>query len=290
MSTVIVDFHTHIFPPWLKDRRAEYVGRDPCFSLLYSHEKARMATAEELIASMDEAGIDLSVVLNIGWMTHDLCVRTNDYVLDSAARYPARLIGFCAVQPAAGDLALTEVERCAGAGARGIGELRSDVQGFDLADERVMKPLVDAALKHDLILLTHASEPVGHEYAGKGNITPDILYRFITAFPDVKLVCAHWGGGLPFYALMPEVERALANVFFDTAATVFLYRPQIFERMTEIVGSDKILLGTDYPLMGQSRVLTQIESTQLSEKDKTGILGANAARLLKLDEHNRNTI
>lgn len=287
---MIVDFHTHIFPPRLREGRAEYVGRDPCFSSLYSEPKAKMATAEELIASMDEAGIDLSVVLNIGWMSHDLCVQTNDYILDSAARYPTRLIGFCAVQPTAGDLAIAEVERCARAGARGIGELRSDVQGFDLTDREVMKPLVEAALKHDLILLTHASEPVGHEYAGKGIITPGILYRFITAFPDVKLVCAHWGGGLPFYALMPEVERALANVFFDTAATVFLYHSQIFERMTEIMGSDKILLGTDYPLMGQSRVLTQIESAQLSGQDKAGILGANAAGLLQMDEQNRNTV
>jgi len=285
---VIIDFHTHIFPPWLRERRDEYIKADPCFSLLYSQPKARIATAEELIASMDEARIDVSVVLNAGWVSHELCVKTNDYILDSVSRYPTRLVGFCAIQPRAGEAAVAELERCAKAGAKGIGELGSDVQGFNLADETTMRPLVDAALKHDLIFLTHSSEPVGHEYFGKGSITPHILYSFITAFPNLKLVCAHWGGGLPFYALMPEVARALANVFFDTAATVFLYKPEIFEQMSHIIGSDKILFGTDYPLMNQNRVIAQIQSSQLPEEDKARILGANAQKLLCRDARSRS--
>jgi len=288
MSSVIIDFHTHIFPPWLRERRDEYIKRDPCFSLLYSHPKARIATAEELLAGMDEAEIDLSVVLNAGWVSHELCVKTNDYILDSVARYPTRLVGFCAIQPSSGDAAIAELERCAESGAKGIGELRSDVQGFDLTDKAKMKPLVDAALKHNLIFLTHSSEPVGHEYPGKGGITPDVLYPFITAFPNLTLVCAHWGGGLPFYALMPEVDKALANVVFDIAATVFLYKPQIFEQISRIIGSDKILFGTDYPLMHQSKVLDQIQSAQLSEEDKARILGANAQQLLWRDEGSRS--
>jgi len=284
MSSVIIDFHTHIFPPWLRERRDEYVKSDPCFALLYSQAKARIATAEELLAAMDEAGIDSSVVLNIGWVSHELCVKTNDYILDSVSRYPRRLVGFCAIQPRAGDAAIAEIERCAGAGAKGIGELRSDVQDFDLADKKTMKPVVDAALKHDLIFLTHSSEPVGHEYFGKGRITPAILYSFITAFPNLKLVCAHWGGGLPFYALMPEVAKILANVFFDTAATVFLYKPEIFQQVSSIISSDRILFGTDYPLMHQNRVLAQVQSARLPAKDKAKILGGNARKLLYCDE------
>ncbi len=280
---MIIDFHTHIFPTWLREKRNDYVKADPCFSLLYSQPKAKMATAEELIRSMDEAGIDMSVALNIGWFNHELCVETNDYILDSVSRYPSRLVAFCAIQPGAGDAAIAELERCAKAGAKGIGELRSDVQGFGLADKKIMKPLVDAALTHNLIFLTHSSEPVGHEYSGKGSITPEILYPFITRFPNLKLVCAHWGGGLPLYALMPEVAKALANVFFDTAATVFLYKPEIFEQVSQIMGSDKILFGTDYPLMHQNRVIAQIQSTQLPEEDKARILESNAQRLLCLD-------
>ena len=279
---MIIDFHTHIFPPWIEERRYEYLKRDSCFSLLYSQPKAKLVTAEELIASMDEAKIDFSVVLNIGWVSHELCVETNDYILDSISRYPDRLIGFCSIQPKAGDAAIIELERCTKAGARGIGEMRSDVQGFDLADKTIMKPLVDAAMKHNLIFLTHSSEPVGHQYIGKGSITPDVLYSFILSFPDLKLVCAHWGGGLPFYALMPEVAKVLTNVFFDTAATVFLYQPQIFPQVSEIIGSDKILFGSDYPLISQSRIMAQIQSLELAKRDKTKILGGNAQKILNI--------
>ncbi len=277
---MIIDFHTHIFSPWVRERRDEYVKRDPCFSLLYSQQKAKLATAEELIASMDETGVDLSVVLNIGWASHELCVETNDYILNSISRYPDRLIGFCSVQPKAGDAAIVELERCAKAGVEGIGEMRSDVQGFDLTDKTMMKPLVDVAVEHNLIFLTHSSEPVGHQYIGKGSITPDVLYSFILNFPDLMLVCAHWGGGLPFYVLMPEVAKALSNVFFDTAGTVFLYQPQIFEEVSNIVGSDKILFGTDYPLIPQNRIMAQIQSLELTEEVKAKILGGNAQKLL----------
>ena len=279
---MIIDFHTHIVPPWIKERRQEYLGRDPLFDHLYSNVKAKLATADDLIASMDDEGIDISVALNIGWISHELCQETNDYIMEAVSHYPKRLVGFCAIQPKAGDAAIAELERCAKGGLRGIGELRPDVQGFDLGDEATMAPIVKAANRHGMILLTHSSEPVGHQYAGKGKVTPDILYRFIGRFPQIPFVCAHWGGGLPFYALMPEVASALQNVFFDTAATPFLYRPEIFRYIADIAGVDKILFGTDYPLMPQNRVMKQLRSLDMGVDAEKLILGDNAKRLLGL--------
>ena len=158
--------------------------------------------------------------------------------------------------------------------------MRSDTQDFDLADKALMGPVVEAARRHNLIFLTHASEPVGHQYPGKGKITPDVLYRFISTFPELTVVCAHWGGGLPFYALMPEVASALTNTFFDTAATPFLYQPDIFKRVVEILGADRVLLGSDNPLMSPERVTKQVKSVGLSAEAKAMILGGNAQRLL----------
>ena len=279
---MIIDFHTHIFPPELRENREQYLGRDSCFDHLYSDPKAKLATAEDLIASMDREGIDLSIVLNIGWTSHQMCVETNDYIMEAVSRYPKRLVGFCALQPKAGEAAIAELERCARGGMRGIGEMRPDIQGFDLGDEAAVRTMVEAAAEHQFILLTHASEPVGHLYSGKGNITPDILYRFICQFPQIPIVLAHWGGGLPFYALMPEVSRALENVFFDTAATPFLYRPEIFTHVGQIVGFDKILFGTDYPLLSPGRIMKQLRSVGLGEEVEGMILGGNAERLLGL--------
>ena len=277
---MIIDFHTHVFSPQVKKNRGKYIESDPCFAILYSKKEAKLATADELIASMDRDGVDISVILNIGWATHELCVETNDYILESIARYPNRLVGFCAVQPRSIEAAIAEIERCVKGGIRGIGELRPDVQFLDFNDEEMMDPFIEVVREHKLILLTHASEPAGHQYPGKGGVTPDILYPFIECFPDLTIVCAHWGGGLPFYALMPEVKKAMSNVFFDTAASPLLYSSQVYNQVVQLVGGDKILFGSDYPLMAQGRVLEEIDSLDLPQETKSLILSGNAQRLL----------
>ncbi|MCL0048881.1 amidohydrolase family protein [Dehalococcoidia bacterium] len=278
---MIVDFHTHIVPPEIKERRDDLVRQDPCFQALYSDPKVNLATAEDLIASMDREAINVSVALNIGWSSPELCRRTNDYIMESISRYPDRLVGFCSLQPKSRE-AVSEIERCARGGIRGIGELMPHMQGFDLGDKALMSPVVEAAQEHNMILLTHSSEPIGHIYPGKGDVLPETLYRFITNFPDLLIVCAHWGGGLPFYALMPEVARALQNVFYDTAASPFLYRYEIFPCVAELIGEDRILFGSDYPLITQSRIVESLRSLSMSQETKDKILGENARRLLGL--------
>ena len=140
--------------------------------------------------------------------------------------------------------------------------------------------MLNLSSSDNLILLTHASEPVGHQYPGKGDITPDKLFPMITKFPNLTLVCAHWGGGLPFYALMPEVKKAVANVFFDTAASPLLYSPEVYNQVIQLVGADKILFGSDYPLLAPSRLLQEIEVLDLPKEINDLILSGNALRLL----------
>lgn len=277
---MIIDFHTHIFPPQVIENRQSYTDCDPCFAALYENPKAKMITAEELVESMDASRIDISVVQNIGWTTHELCVETNDYILESIKKYPGRLVGFCSVQPLSMGNAVKEIERCAAGGAKGIGELRPDIQMLPIDDKDFMQPFVDSLVKNNMILLTHSSEPVGHQYPGKGTVTPQMLYSFIYNHPELTVVCAHWGGGLPFYALMPEVEMALENVYFDSAASPFLYKPLIYRQVSELVGEDKILFGSDYPLLEQSRIIKEILLQDLPDITKMKILGENARRLL----------
>jgi predicted TIM-barrel fold metal-dependent hydrolase len=281
---MIIDCHCHVFPPQVKKNRRRYIESDPCFALLYSNSKAKLATTEELINSMDKAGIDVSVIANIGWTTHELCVETNDYILESITRYPDRLIGFCSVQPLSCDAALCEIERCAKAGIRGVGELRPDIQMFDLMDEQVARPLVGMMVKHKLTFLSHSSEPVGHQYPGKGIVTPEMLYPFIKSYPELKIICAHWGGGLPFYSLMPEVKKSFKNVFFDSAASPLLYEPEIYRHLTQIAGADKILFGSDYPLIEQKRALQEVTSLGLPKEAEVLITGGNASQLFGLKD------
>lgn len=236
------------------------------FRELFSDPRARLATADDLVAAMDEDGVDQSVVMGYGWTDIELARRCNDYIAESVQAHPDRLIGFGSINPAWGDDATRELERCAQLGLRGLGELHPDTQGFDLGDADTMRPILKVANEHGLVITTHSSEPVGHQYHGKGRTTPDVLMRFIEnarAFPNVKIICAHLGGGLPFYALMPEVRNALQNVWFDTAASPLLYDVRVFGTATRLLGSDKVLLGSDYPLIRFSRIQTDVEESGL---------------------------
>ncbi|MCI0440494.1 MAG: amidohydrolase family protein, partial [Chloroflexi bacterium] len=167
VTTMIIDFHTHIFPRELRERRARYLERDATFRELYASPKAKLATAEDLVAAMDEDGVDVSAVMGIGWTDAGIAREANDYIIEAVNKHPQRIVGFAGVNPAWGSDAVREVERCAGAGLRGIGELHPDSQAFDLGDEATMSPLMEAAEARGLIVVTHSSEPVGHLYPGK---------------------------------------------------------------------------------------------------------------------------
>lgn len=281
---MLVDFHTHIFPPFLVERREEFLSRDRTFGELYASPKARMATADELVAALDEAGVDAAVVMGVGWTDMGLAACANDYLLESALRFPGRIVPFCGVSPAWGDAAVREVQRCAAAGAKGVGELHPDPQEFDLTSVETMAPLMDEARRLGLAVMVHASEPVGHRYTGKGETIPEKLVAFIQPFPDNVIVCAHWGGGLPFYAIMPDVAKTLRNVYFDSAASPFLYMPKVFRVALELLGPEKILFATDYPLVSHERLLAQVEEADLPPDAKRAVLGGNAARLLGMEE------
>ena len=279
---MIIDFHTHIFPPQMRENRERYLERDRTFAALYSDPRARMASAEDLMAVMDQDGVDISVAMGIGWSDYDMAREANDYIIEATRGSQGRIVGFAGINPAWGDRSVREAERCAEAGLRGIGELHPDTQEFDLADKGTMAGLMAVAEERRLIVTTHSSEPVGHLYTGKGSVTPQVLMQFISNFPDATIVCAHWGGGLPFYALMPEVADALRNVYFDSAASPFLYTPQVYSAISELVGAEKLLLGSDYALMRPRRLLDEIAASSLTLQEREALLGGNAARLLGL--------
>jgi len=268
----------------MREQREEYLRRDPTFAEMYASSKARLATAEELLASMDEAAIDKSVVLGFAWSELEPCVQHNDYLLEAAARSGGRLIPFCTIQPQAGNDAFREMERCARAGARGLGELRPDNQGYRLEEGAAAEVLAEAALRHGLVLLFHVSEPVGHAYPGKAGLSVASFYRFVAGHGGQPVVGAHWGGGLPFYALMPEERQALADAYFDTAATPLLYEPTVYRQAVHLVGAERILFGSDFPLIGQRRQRQVIEDVfPADDPARALILGENARRLLRLE-------
>jgi predicted TIM-barrel fold metal-dependent hydrolase len=277
---VLIDTHTHNFPPDVRDNRETYLARDATFLEMYSRPEARIATADDLLASMDEAGIDISVACSFAWTDAAMCTRHNDYVLEAAARSAGRIIAFCAVQ-ALDAGASNEIARCAGAGARGLGELRPESQGYSL-DAGVGELLADGAREHGLILLFHVTEPVGHLYPGKHGLAVEELLRFVTRHPDLNVVGAHWGGGLPYHALLREHRPALQHAYVDTAGTPFLYRPEVYALGPRLLGVEHVLFASDFPLVSQQRALAALADAPIDASDREQIAGKNARALLGL--------
>ena len=129
--------------------------------------------------------------------------------------------------------------------------------------------LADTRRQHDLMLLFHATEPVGRDYPGKEGRPLDPLYRFIERSPKVTVVAAHWGGGLPFYNLLRSTGHAFANTYFDTAATRYLYRPEVFRHAVDLVGAEHVLFGSDFPLLSQSRCVEEVEEARTRRQGET---------------------
>lgn len=286
---MIIDAHTHIMSPEIAAAKTGYLLRDRWFDECYRDPKARFATAETLVASMDAAGITRSVVTGFAFADPGLCAASNDYLIDAVRRFPDRFVGLAAVQPTAGDAAVYELERCRNAGLSGVGELLPDGQDFDPANREVMAPLAAALQKYAAPLMIHTSEPVGHLYPGKGKTWPPKILELAANFPELKIIAAHWGGGLPFYELMPEVRLALTNLYYDTAATTYLYDFRVFRTAALACGLPKILFASDYPLLKQDRLVRRIrEETGLTTEELDLVLGQNAARLFNLTEPETN--
>lgn len=269
--------------PEIAAARADFCSRDLWFNECYSHPNSRFATIETMLESMNQAGIDRAVITGFAFADNDLCAASNDYIIEAVRRYPSRFIGLGAVQPKAASRAIYEAERCFKAGLAGLGELLPDGQQFDVGSQRLLQELADFLIAQNKPVMMHASEPVGHFYPGKGKTYPPLILSLAQNFPRLKIIAAHWGGGLPFYELMPEVKLALQNVVYDTAATTYLYDFGVFRTVAAGCGIHKILFATDYPLLKQKRLLERVrKETNLTVAELAAVLGNNAASFFGL--------
>ena len=87
---------------------------------------------------------------------------------------------------------------------------------------------------------------------------------------------------LPFYALMPEVRQALETMYFDTSAEHLLYDVSIYRRAIDLIGAERVLWASDFPLISQATALERTMNAGLSEEEFAAVAGGNAARLLGL--------
>jgi len=277
---MIIDAHVHVLPARVRDNMRAVTGADPWFAACHG-ERTAVASVSSLLDAMDAAGIDRAICFAWPFADSALCAEGNDFLAAAVRAHPARLIGFGVVQPAR-DGAAREVERCARLGLRGIGEMNADAQGWSLEDDAVLAPVVAASVAADLPWTLHGSAPVGHAHAGKGTATPDRIAGFAERYEHLRLIGAHLGGGLPLHAHMPEIRRLCTRMWFDTAAVPYLYEPTVYRAVIDLCGADRLLLGTDHPLLDLPRYRSGFEAAGLTHAELAAVMGGSAAQLLGL--------
>ena len=288
MSARVIDAHTHLFSPDVISRRSYFVQSDVWFGHLYENPLAKLAAVADIIESMDIAGVDVSVVCGFPWSDPGICREQNDFLAEACALFPERLVFLGIVVPNS-HAAASEAERCFAMGAAGIGELNADAQSFSLLQPDEMRDLMEVCSLAGKPVMLHATEPVGHSYPGKGQSTPGRLVHWLTEYHDQPVVLAHWGGGLPFYELMPEVHSVTRNVVYDSAATTYLYRQDVFRCVAGLVGPERVLFASDYPVLGQDRLLKRVRNSFGDADFFQSLIHENAARVYDIQTNARSS-
>ncbi|MCL2185240.1 MAG: amidohydrolase [Treponema sp.] len=282
-----IDSHVHITPPDIIKNWKKYAEKEAYFSMITQSKVNKFAEAEDVITDMEKEGFDRAVVFGFAFSDMGLCRYVNDYVIEKVNQFPDKLIGF-AVVCAGGKETQREIERCHNAGLKGVGELFPAGQGaslksrIDLEDKEQLKTITEVCKERDIPLLLHVNEPIGHNYPGKTDVPLQKIEKFIFNNIGLKIILAHFGGGILFYETMKEIKEAFNNVYYDTAACPFLYDNRIYGIIKALGICDKILFGSDYPILPQSRYLNALEESSLSDEERQLIMGKNAQRLLTL--------
>ncbi len=208
----------------------------------------------------------------------------NDHIADAVKRNPDVFIGFGAVDPWQGKLAIDEARRCAEElGLKGLGELNPGRQAFYPNDARFY-PLWEVASNHGLVVLFHggmmgagAGTPGGMGFKLKYTRPIPYIDDVAADFPQLKIIAAHpsW----PWQEESLAVARHKSNVYIDLSGWAPKYFPESLVHYVDTILQDRALFGSDWPVIDPDRWLREFAELPIRESSRQKILLHNACAL-----------
>jgi uncharacterized protein len=202
-----------------------------------------------------------------------------------AARNNDVLIPFGSVDPTTGAEAMEKARRLAGDyGVRGF-KFHPTVQDFDPSDQQFY-PLWDLIQSLGLPVIFHTGQTgIGSGLPGgfglKLGLSSPILLDVVAAdFPDLQIIMAH--PSVPWQEEAIAVATHKANVWIDLSGWSPKYFPEILVRQANTVLQDKVLFGSDFPLITPDRWMADFENLKMKDEVRPKIIKGNAIRLLGL--------
>ena len=223
---------------------------------------------DTLFPAMDAVGIDRSVIFDI-W--HPEGRRSNDITAEHVAAHPDRFTGCAYVTPLMPETMVPELERAVDQlGLSGI-KLYPPFVEIPFNDP-IWWPIYEFANDRKLPLLWHT----GIEHASWPKYAADVAPKY----PDANFVLGHSGNCPPARRQALDVAKDHPNVYLETCST--FRTPGAIEELVEEGGADRVIFGSDIPLMDPRTQLGKIITADISDEDKRLVIGGNAKRLLGL--------
>lgn len=266
---MVIDIHTHIFPPKLAPHAIKALENSAGAHAFLN------GTKEDLIKSMRENGIDISVNMPVASRA-DQVHSINNYAIEvNNEGDTTGLYSFGACHPLNPDMK-EELRRLKSAGIKGI-KIHPDFQGLYLDDEAVVR-IMEYAAELGLIILIHCG--MDPSFPDIHRSTPKRLAGILPRLSGAKIIAAHMGG----YGYMDDVEDCLVgkNVYIDTSFTIGKFDEKQILRILQNHNPDKILFGTDSPWDDQKNALKLFKELPLSDELKEKILWKNSKNLLEI--------
>jgi predicted TIM-barrel fold metal-dependent hydrolase len=210
---------------------------------------------------------------------------SNEEIAVSAAEHADVLIPFASIDPAKGPRGAQEVRRLAESfGVRGF-KFHPSLQGF-FPNDRAAYPLYEVMEGLGLPAIFHTGQTgIGARVRGGGGVhlkysNPVHLDDVAVDFPDLRIVMAH--PSFPWQDEALAVATHKPNVYIDLSGWSPRYFPPQLIQYANTLLKDKVLFGSDYPLLTPDRWLADFDGLDIRTDVRPRILKLNAMRLLGL--------
>lgn len=242
-------------------------------------------STEDLVRDMDEAGVERSVILgqdmrSVRKKEYKNYTLPNEELKRLVDKYPERFVAFGAVDPRKDD-ALRKLQVMAlDYGFKGV-KFHCDALGL-YPNDKMLYPIYEKCVEYGLVVLHHTGT-TGLGYCKIKFGRPVDLDDVAQDFPELKIVCAHFGW--PWMEECFAVATRNPNVYVDFSGWLTRYFPPLLIAYMNGLLKEKMLFGTDYPMIRTPLWMREFEEfcrPKLKQGVEEKILGANAKRILKL--------
>ncbi len=261
----IIDVHTHAFPD--KVARAAIPTLEKCGGI----KAYRNGTVADLLASMDAAGVERSVLCSIATKPEQF-----QHIFDWSQKIRSeRILPFPSVHPHDPEL-IPHLEQIHAAGFLGV-KMHPYYQDYFLDDPELF-PLYQRMSELALVLAIHAGYDIAFPKVRRSN--PERIVDICKRFPDLKMIATHLGG----WGEWEEVKSFLAGkpIFMEISFALTFLEPDKVRDILLRHPADYLLFGTDSPWSDQAETLQLLENLDLPGDLFTRMTRTNPVRLLKL--------